>query len=391
MTLDQPEFLANIVIPMAKPNFNPKRLLLVHAHPDDESLFTGHVIAKAIGNGAEVFVLTLTRGERGRMKLEELKGIEGNLAAVGAFRAAELSNALSELGVQQHKFAGTRAYLDTGFKINAWGRAGKPKNVDELALSAVSTAVISEDIYNVIKEFKPDYLVTYNRRGGFGHPDHKRANEASSMALRRYAKERKGRAPQFWVIAESRERFDVAIGDAESAKKKKAALEAHASQIAVGPETYSIVSGKEVRYDRPERLRRSSIKPWTALKPIWLGLWALPLGILMAFAGTMLHNVTASDPNRTPIGLIVGLALTASLALALRLLRESRGALYLMSLTFTATLLWLGRKSADGDVVIANNLNGQWWFYGSIVICFAIMMFPRLKPGSFKRSASGHR
>ena len=376
---------------MAKPTFAPKRLLLVHAHPDDESLFTGHVIAKAIASGAEVFVLTLTRGERGKMKLEELKGLEGNLAAVGAFRAAELKNALNALGVKQHRFAGTRAYLDSGFKINAMGRAGKPKNMDELALSAVSTAVISEDIYRVLKEFKPDYVVTYNRKGGFGHPDHKRANEASSMALRRFAKERRGRAPQFWVIAESRERFDVAIGNAETAKVKKAALEAHASQIAVFPETYSIVSGKEVRYDRPERLRKSSIKPWTVLKPVVLALWALPLGILMAIAGTMLHNIHAADEAKTPIGLMVALALTISLALALRLLRESRGALYLMVLTFSATLLWLGSKSNDGDVVIANNTNGQWWVYGSIATSLVIMMFPRLRVGGWRRTASGHR
>jgi N-acetyl-1-D-myo-inositol-2-amino-2-deoxy-alpha-D-glucopyranoside deacetylase len=271
------------------------------------------------------------------------------------------------------------------------GRAGKPKNMDELALSAVSTAVISEDIYKILKEFKPDTVVTYNRKGGFGHPDHKRANEASSMALRRYAKERKGRAPQFWVIAESRERFDVAIGDEKSALIKKAALEAHASQIAVFQETYSIVESKQVRYDRPERLRLSSIKPWTALKPVFLALWALPLGLMMAVAGTMLHNLNANDASQTPIGLMVALGISTSLALALRLLRESRGALYLMVLTFTATLLWLGSKSNDGDVVIANNTNGQWWVYGSIVINFVIMMFPRLRVGGWRRSASGHR
>jgi len=85
------------------------------------------------------------------------------------------------------------------------------------------------------------------------------------------------------------------------------------------------------------------------------------------------------------------LALVSSLALALRLLRESRGALYLMSLTFAATLLWLGSKSNDGDVVIANNTNGQWWVYASLITCFVIMAFPRLRPGSWRRSASGHR
>jgi N-acetyl-1-D-myo-inositol-2-amino-2-deoxy-alpha-D-glucopyranoside deacetylase len=376
---------------MSKPTFKPKRLLLVHAHPDDESLFTGHVIAKAIKDGAEVFVLTLTRGERGRMKLEELKGLEGNLAAVGAFREAELKNALSALGVSRHKFAGTRAYLDSGFRINAWSRATKPKNLDEMALSAVSTAVISEDIYQVIKDFKPDYVLTYNRRGGFGHPDHKRANEASAMALRRFNKETRGKAPQFWVISEGRERFDVAIGTPETSAIKKAALSSHASQIAVHAETYSIVSGKEIRYDRQERIRRSSIKPWLFLKPIALGLWALPLGILMAFAGTMLHNITAAGPDRAPIGLQVALALTASLALSLRLLRESRGALYLMSLTFASSLYWLAMGNADGDVMIANNSNGQYWVYGSLIICAVVMIFPRVGPGAWRKRTSSHR
>jgi N-acetyl-1-D-myo-inositol-2-amino-2-deoxy-alpha-D-glucopyranoside deacetylase len=376
---------------MSKPSFKPKRLLLVHAHPDDESLFTGHVIAKAIRDGADVMVLTLTRGERGRMKLEELKGIEGNLSAVGAFRASELKNALSELGVTQHKFAGTRAYLDSGFKLNPWGRASKPNDLDEMALSAVSTAVISEDIYQVLLQFRPDYLVTYNRKGGFGHPDHKRANEASAMALRRYAKERKSRAPQFWVVAEGRERFDVAIGDSETAEIKKAALAAHASQIAVFKETYSIVSGKEIRYDRPERLRRSSIRPFQWIKPVALALWALPLGVLLTSVGAMLHTITADDAASTPIGLYVALGITALLALALRLLRESRGALYLMTLTLAASLLWLSDESNPTGFSVAKNELGTWWFYGSLGICAVVMLFPRLNTRSLKRGTSGHR
>ena len=65
---------------MAKATFNPKRLLVVHAHPDDESLFTGHVIAEAVAAKAEVMVLTLTRGERGRMKLEDAVADEHAIA-----------------------------------------------------------------------------------------------------------------------------------------------------------------------------------------------------------------------------------------------------------------------------------------------------------------------
>ena len=74
---------------MARTKFAPKRLLVVHAHPDDESLFTGHVIAKAVADKAEVMVLTLTRGERGRVKLEELKALEGDLASMRADRPAK--------------------------------------------------------------------------------------------------------------------------------------------------------------------------------------------------------------------------------------------------------------------------------------------------------------
>ena len=94
---------------MAKAIFQPQRLLIVHAHPDDESLFTGHVIADRIAAKAEVMVFTLTRGERGKVKLEELKSLEGNLAAMGAFRSGELREALAAFGPVKHAFAGTRA------------------------------------------------------------------------------------------------------------------------------------------------------------------------------------------------------------------------------------------------------------------------------------------
>ena len=70
-------------------------MLLVHAHPDDESLFTGHVIADRIAAKSEVMVFTLTRGERGKVKLADLKSLEGRSAEMGAFRTAELMNALS--------------------------------------------------------------------------------------------------------------------------------------------------------------------------------------------------------------------------------------------------------------------------------------------------------
>lgn len=376
---------------MAKATFDAKRVLLVHAHPDDESLFTGHVIADRTRAGAEVMVLTLTRGERGRVKLEDLKSLEGNLAAMGAFRANELRNALAQFGKVKHKFAGTRAYLDSGMRLNAFGRPVKRRRTDEMALASVSTAVISDDIYQVLLEFKPDAVITYNRKGGFGHPDHKKAHEATAMALRRFARNYRSKAPKFWVIAEPGERSDVKIGDSQTAQMKKAALSEHASQVSVGTETYSIVPGREFRYDQPEKLRRESTTPWLWLKPIALGLWALPLGVLLGVTGTLLHSVKATDSANTPIGLVIALVMTFALAIALRMLRNSRGALYLMSLSLIGTVFWLSRQTDEGDALIVDNDLGNAWIYGSLIICAVVILFPKLHPGTWGKNASGHR
>jgi N-acetyl-1-D-myo-inositol-2-amino-2-deoxy-alpha-D-glucopyranoside deacetylase len=216
------------------------------------------------------------------------------------------------------------------------------------------------------------------------------AHQASMMAVRRYAKENKRRAPEFWVIAEEGERFDEAIGNAKTAERKKAALEAHASQVTVNAETYSISSSKESRYDTPEKVRKSSTKPWMWVKPTLIALWSLPLGVLMAITGTLLHGVQASDVSKTPIGLVVALTLIAVLAVALRVLRKSRGALYLMTLTLAASLYWMS-KQTTGDLVLASSEPDRLWRWGSLAICFLVIIFPRIHPGRWRRSASGHR
>lgn len=376
---------------MAKAKFAPKRLLIVHAHPDDESLFTGHIIAERIAAKAEVFVFTLTRGERGKVKLAELKPLEENPHSMGAYRATELIEALAAFGEVKHAFAGTRAYLDSGLRINSMGKPARVKKLDEMSLSAASTSVIADDIAAKILEFKADAVLTYNRRGGFGHPDHRKAHEATAMAVRQIARKRQGRAPQFWVIAEPRERFDAEIGNAKTAEIKKAALEAHASQVSVGTETYSVVPGKDIRFDRPERVRLSSPSPLVHIKPALTFLWATPLGVLLALAGSMLHQVKANDANGTPIGLIVALIMTASLALALRLLRRSRGALYLLTATLSATVYWLTQRQPGGELFIPGNQAGNIWAYGSIGICALVILFPKIRPGAWRRSSRGHR
>jgi len=376
---------------MAKTTFSPNRILLVHAHPDDESLFTGHVMADALARGAEVFLLTLTRGERGKVKLADLKPLEGRNAEMGAFRTAELYEAISQYSTETasitHEFAGTRHYLDSGMRINSLGKATRKRILDEMSLAAVATAVIADDIRAVMERFKPDAVVTYNSKGGFGHPDHKKAYDATTMAIRKYAKTH--RAPKLWVIAEPGERYDVEVGGKATAAVKKAALSAHASQVLINENTYALVAGKEVRFDAPERLRRANPTSWNSVKPWLRSLWALPLGGLIAVIGTMLH--LSRTTTGTPIGLTLALVIVGAMAVALRLLRRSRGALYLYALGFIITLQQLVSPGKMGTQLITDSDISTWWVYGSYILLAVVVIFPRLRKATWNRSASGHR
>ena len=380
---------------MAKPAFNYRRVLLVHAHPDDESLSTGHVIADRMAAGADVMVLTLTRGERGKMKLVELKSLEDNLAAMGAFRTNELINALKEFTIGeakvQHRFAGTRAYLDSGMRINAFGKPAKTKDLDEMALAAVTPSVIADEVIKAIKDFQPEAVVTYNRNGGYGHPDHKAAFEGTALALRKIAKATQGRAPKFWVIAEPGERFDVTIGNEATTQVRKAAIGAHASQVILTAETFAVVPTQEHRFDDPDRLRlirRPSA--WLPARKILMGLWGLPLGVLLAVAGTLLHRIHTSGADQAPVGVGVALLMTASLGLGLRLLRSSLGALYLMTLAFYVSI-WYFAYGKPGSPLIAGDNLGNWWSFGSMALLAVIILFPRIRPKTWGKNASGHQ
>jgi N-acetyl-1-D-myo-inositol-2-amino-2-deoxy-alpha-D-glucopyranoside deacetylase len=372
---------------MAKGTFAPKRLLIVHAHPDDESLSTGHIIANSLKSGAEVYVLTLTRGERGKIRLEELKPLEGDLHGMAAFRSQELREAIKNYPGLKHSFAGTRAYLDSGARLNSMGKLAKPRNLDDLALAATSPSVIADDIIGVMREFKPDAVLTYNRKGGNNHPDHKVAHEATAMAVRKISRKIR-RAPEFWVIAGRNEKFDVAIGGKETAAVKKAALEAHASQIDAGENSYSVSNGEVLKYSEPEHIRLAAPSPLVHLRPAFTFLWALPLGALLGLAGTLLHQV---EGDGFPLGLVVAMTMVGSLALALRLLRSSRGALYLMAASFAITVFQLAQRQPGGEVLILGNSVGNIWAYGSIGLCALIILFPSIHPSSWGKSASGHR
>ncbi len=155
----------------------PLRLLLVHAHPDDESLWTGGTIARYAARGVQVTVVTCTLGEQGEIIPPGL-GLLTAAAAdqLGGYRVGELRSACAALGVTDHRFLGG---------IGRWrdsGMAGDPANDHPRAFVRGSRAEQVAALRAVVDEVRPQVVVSYAADGGYGHPDHIRAHEVTVAA-----------------------------------------------------------------------------------------------------------------------------------------------------------------------------------------------------------------
>lgn len=147
-------------------------MLLVHAHPDDETIGTGATMAHYAALGVQVTLLTCTLGEFGEILVPELAGLEWNQGdQLGGYRITELDAALDALGVGDHRFLGGAGRFSdsamTGMPANAaprafWRAASDP----HICAEAVRLAV------DVIRSVRPQVVVTYDPDGQYGHPDH---------------------------------------------------------------------------------------------------------------------------------------------------------------------------------------------------------------------------
>jgi N-acetyl-1-D-myo-inositol-2-amino-2-deoxy-alpha-D-glucopyranoside deacetylase len=164
-----------------------RRLLLVHAHPDDETIATGATMARYAAEGVHVALVTCTLGELGEILVPELEGLASDRAdQLGGYRVAELANAMRELGVSDHRFlGGVGTWRDSGMMDTAG-------NTDPRAFWQCSTDSARFDeavshLVAVIEEIRPQVLVTYDDNGGYGHPDHIMAHRVAMAAVERAA------------------------------------------------------------------------------------------------------------------------------------------------------------------------------------------------------------
>lgn len=164
-----------------------RRLLLVHAHPDDETLTTGGTIARYTADpDCEVTVVTCTLGEEGEVigpELAELAPDRGD--QLGGYRIRELDAALAALGGPRHRWlGGPGRWRDSGMVLAGHGtRAALPPQLHPRAFAAPEPfGTQLAQLLEIIDEVRPQVLVSYASDGSYGHPDHVRAHELAVAA-----------------------------------------------------------------------------------------------------------------------------------------------------------------------------------------------------------------
>jgi N-acetyl-1-D-myo-inositol-2-amino-2-deoxy-alpha-D-glucopyranoside deacetylase len=151
-----------------------RSLLLVHAHPDDESIGTGATMARYAAEGVRVTLVTCTLGELGEIIPPDLSHLLPD--ELGQHRIVELDRACAALGVTDHRFlGGAGRYRDSNMM-------GMPGNADPRSFWQASVAEAADALAKVIDEVQPGVIVTYAANGFYGHPDHIQAHRVTSRA-----------------------------------------------------------------------------------------------------------------------------------------------------------------------------------------------------------------
>jgi N-acetyl-1-D-myo-inositol-2-amino-2-deoxy-alpha-D-glucopyranoside deacetylase len=147
-------------------------LMAVHAHPDDEIFGTGGVFARAADEGLRTVLVVATGGEEGEIR-DSARDTPEERARLAEIRAEELRRSAEILGIEEVHVLG---YRDSGM-------LGTPANDNPDNFLRADQEEATRRVVRLIRTVRPDVLVTYDERGGYGHPDHVTAHEITTAAV----------------------------------------------------------------------------------------------------------------------------------------------------------------------------------------------------------------
>ena len=360
-----------------------ERVLFVSAHPDDESILTGGTIALLVGSGAQVTVLTCTRGERGDALGEPVVDL-------GEHRLAELAEAMRALGVSDHRVLvasdarwpgkEARGYRDSGVQ---WGATGAiPLDaVDFGSFTGAPFGEVAADIAAVIADTDPTIIISYDEDGGYGHPDRIRAHEAARRAA-------EVMGTPFFVIKPDAKSATTVLEISTVLDRKRAAIAAHRSQVELRDHSFVLADGVERPIERNEYFSRlhpevDNGSSFSSLRLITkLSLIVIVLAISAA-AGLLMTAVQQSTvligTVLFPWGIIVALICAIALLAGLRIVFETRVLPTVAAIGLLGMSALVASPTRGGSVVVAENLAGYLWTYVPILATLVVLAWPNLR------------
>lgn len=180
--------MSNVPVQLPLPN-EPLRLLAVHAHPDDESSKGAASTAMYVNQGVEIMVVSCTGGERGDILNPAFELGDRDIAQV---RREEMRAAAEILGVK-HRWL--------GFEDSGWPDGDPKPPLPEGCFGALPIEEVSAPLVDIVREFRPHVITTYDENGGYPHPDHIRTHEVSMYAWEKAADPAFPAVGEPWAVA----------------------------------------------------------------------------------------------------------------------------------------------------------------------------------------------
>ena len=158
-----------------------KRLVMVHAHPDDESSQSSATLSRYVAEGAKVTLVTCTLGERGEILVPDWEHFSP--AELGEHRLQELATALGIMGVSDHVWlGGPGTYHDTGMMTDDRGRVLPALDAPDNSFWRADLLEATDHLVEVIRSRRPQVISSYDPHGNYGHPDHIQAHRVTMYA-----------------------------------------------------------------------------------------------------------------------------------------------------------------------------------------------------------------